>query len=52
MAAAAEMAIMSVPKEAKAALHQANVEAIGETAELLLTDPLKALLSLTYFVNC
>lgn len=30
----------------------ANVEAIGETAELLQTDPEKTLLSLTYFVNC
>ena len=52
MAAAAEMAIMSVPKAAKSARMAANVEAIGETAELLLTDPLKALFSLTYFVNC
>lgn len=52
MAAAAEMAIMSVPKEAKAARMAANVEAIEETAELLQIDPLKALFSLTYFVNC
>ena len=52
MAAAAEMAIMSVPKEAKAARMAANVEAIGEIAELLQTGPLKPLLSLTYFVNC
>ena len=52
MAAAAEMAIMLVPKEAKAARMAANVEAIEETAELLQTGPLKPLLSLTYFVNC
>ena len=35
---------MSVPKEAKSARMAANVEAIGETAELLQTGPEKCLI--------